>query len=336
MQEEIDSLRKEEIIKYKMNDVLEGGEILKIKYDRTMKALFNNKNKEGVKWFVAKILEKDINEIDDITIFDNNELAPLNIHDKSKTVDFIVHVGNDTIIMELNNNNSGKDYTRNLLYTFHALLNSIEIGESYHEIHGYLINLNWFNEKEKKYYEMEGEQIINYPYPKLGYEDSKNIITVKNVNLSFYDKLTYNGIKMKDLLWKIFTIDKKEELRDIGKNIKELSYYCRELERLSQSKEFCMIIWNEKLEKNLQNVAAYTDGEEAGIKKGKSLGIEEGRNLGIKEGKSLGIEEGKNLGIEEATKSIVRSLYENGVSIDIISKSTGLNEQEIDEIIRNS
>ena len=105
-----------------------------------------------------------------------------------------------------------------------------------------------------------------------------------------------------------------------------------------------MIIWNEKLEKNLQNVAAYTDGEEAGIKKGKSLGIEEGRNLGIEEGKSLGIEEGRNLGIkegkslgiEEATKNIVRSLYENGVSIDIISKSTGLKDNEIKKIINSN
>ena len=38
-------------------------------------------------------------------------------------------------------------------------------GGKYHEMHGYLINLNWVT-KDHKYYDMKGVTEINYPYPK--------------------------------------------------------------------------------------------------------------------------------------------------------------------------
>ncbi len=34
---------------------------------------------------------------------------PLNHYDKGKTVNFIVSVGDDVVIVEMNNNNSGRD-----------------------------------------------------------------------------------------------------------------------------------------------------------------------------------------------------------------------------------
>lgn len=150
---------------------------------------------------------------------------------------------------------------------------------------------------------MEGVQVIKYPYPKLGEESFKSIITVKNINLSFYDKLSYNGTKMKDFLWKLFTIDKIDDLHDIEENIKELSYYCKELERLSKSEEFCMLVWDEKLEKKLQNLAAYGDGKEAGT--------------------------------VETRNEMIRKLYKNNVSVKIICNSTGLTKEEIGKIINN-
>lgn len=55
---------------------------------------------------------------------------------------------------------------------------------------------------------MPGVTEIKYPYPIIGKEHENSIITVKNVNLSFFDKMMYNGVKMKDFLWKLFTINK--------------------------------------------------------------------------------------------------------------------------------
>ena len=243
-----------------VKEVLEGGEVLKIKDDRTFKILWNTNNKEATTWLMSQILNRPMQDIKKVINLTNNELKPLNLYDKQKTVDFIVDLDDEIVVVELNNNNTGRDYTRNLFYTFHALLNKVERGDKYNHVHGYLINLNWFDNKYKKLQKMEGETIIEYPYPLIGEEKEKSIITVKNINLSFYDNLAYNGIKMKDFLWKLFTIDKLEDLHDVESNIDELKDYCKELERLSKDKEYCVMVWSEKLEKNLSNLAEYNDG----------------------------------------------------------------------------
>ena len=54
-EENIEKIQEEDIINLKMKAVLEGGEILKIKSDRTFKALFNGNDKLSMKWFVAQI-----------------------------------------------------------------------------------------------------------------------------------------------------------------------------------------------------------------------------------------------------------------------------------------
>ena len=46
--------------------------------------------------------------------------------------------------------------------------------------------------------------------------------------------------------------------------------------------------------------------------------------------------EGKKIGIKETKKEMVINLYNQDVSIDIISKASGLSQEEIEEIINNS
>ena len=46
-----------------------------------------------------------------------------------------------------------------------------------------------------------------------------------------------------------------------------------------------------------------------------------------------GIQQGKLEGIQENTIKMVKALYENGASLDLISKSTGLSIDEIKKII---
>ena len=284
--------------------VLEGGDILKIKDNRTFHALFNNQDKKATLWFMSQILQKRMDEIKEIIKIENNELKPLNHYDKGKTVDFIVSVGDDVVIVEMNNNNSGRDYTRNLFYTFHALLNKVEVGNKYTKKHGILINLNWFTNDNEKLKIIPGVTEIKYPYPIIGKEHEDSIITIKNVNLSFYDKMMYNGVKMKDFLWKLFTINKLEEIQDVGKNIKELSHYCQEIERLSMSKEYCMTIWNETLEDKLSGITFYEDG--------------------------------KKFGEKNKEREMIINFFNNGVSLDVIAKSVNLSLSEVQNIINSN
>ena len=82
---------------------------------------------------------------------------------------------------------------------------------------------------EKSYQKMPGITEVKYPYPVLGKEAQDNIIIVKNVNFSFYDNIMYNGVDMKDFVWKLFTIDKLEDIQDVKEHINESSHYCNEL-----------------------------------------------------------------------------------------------------------
>ena len=299
-------------------ELFEGGDLLKVKDNRTFHALINAHDKSATLWFMSQILERPMEDIKSIIKIENNELKPLNRFDRGKTVDFMVSVGDDLVIVEMNNN-AGRDYTRNLYYTFHALLNKVEIGKKYSIRHGILVNLNWFNNNEKELQQMPGIKNIKYPYPKIGMEDKDNIIIVKNINLSFYDKKSYNGIVMKDFVWKLFTINKKDEIEDVGKNIKELDNYCKELKRLSKDREYCMNVWSERLEENLSNLSAYNNGKE------------EGEKIGKEEGEKIGREEG----IAFQQKETVINMHRDQMSSELISKYVNLSVEEVEKIINS-
>lgn len=55
------------------------------------------------------------------------------------------------------------------------------------------------------------------------------------------------------------------------------------------------------------------------------LGINQGITQGIKQGKSEGIKQGKTEGIRQTVANFLKA----GASLDLISKATGLSEEEI-------
>ena len=311
-----------EIIKKRMNEVLEGGDILKVRDDRTFKALWNENDMEAVTWLVSGITKRPISELKGKIEVLNNELKPLNMHDKKKTVDFIVNLDDTAIIIELNNNDTGRDYTRNLLYTFHALLNKIERGEKYRHLHGYLINLNWWSDKYKNLKDMQRIQEVRYPYPEIGKEDEA-IVIVKNINLSIYDKMRYNEVGKEEFLWKLFTINNSKDLENIKTSFKELSIYCNELESLSRNEEYCMFVWSERIEKNLSGIADYNDG------------VAYGEKIGMEKGKKLGQDEGIKEGIAQKERELVINMHNDNVPIESIIKYANITEDKVLEIINS-
>ena len=76
------------------------------------------------------------------------------------------------------------------------------------------------------------------------------------------------------------------------------------------------MVWDERIERNLRAQQEYFDGKQEGLKVGKEEGIIEG--------------------ILKNKKDMVINLNNNGVSIDIISKSTGLSKEEIQKIIKSN
>ena len=76
-----------------------------------------------------------------------------------------------------------------------------------------------------------------------------------------------------------------------------------------------------------------------GIKQGIEQGIQQGIEQGIEKGIQQGIEQGIQRGIEQGSdntkKAMIVELNNNGIPLDIISKSSGLSIDEVKKIIKN-
>ncbi len=78
----------------------------------------------------------------------------------------------------------------------------------------------------------------------------KYFIKFIHINLCIFKDICYNEVESDDLVWKLFTITDKEELNDLVKKEKLLKNYCNKITRLSKDKEYCRMIWDDRLEEN--------------------------------------------------------------------------------------
>lgn len=77
----------------------------------------------------------------------------------------------------------------------------------------------------------------------------------------------------------------------------------------------------------------FADGIEKGFNEGKEKGFADGKEKGFSEGKEKGFADGKEKGFAEGSleerSKIAKSLYANGVPLEIIMRCSGFSEEEI-------
>ena len=282
--------------------ILGEDEILEIKSDRLFHDLWNEHEMDTIEWTVMQILNCNYEDIHGKVKVGNIRLTNLSKDDKQKYVDLVVYYKETITVIELNNNAS-TNYVRNVLYTLNAINNSFIEGEEYTDkrVRGILVNLNWYKNKDNRE-SIKGKEEILYGYPIINEENKDYLLKIININLDYFSKLLYNKTKKSDILWKLFTINKKSELEKIVFKEKLLSNYENKIKRLSQDKEYCKMVWDERIERNLKAQQEFYDG--------------------------------KKEGIIETQKEFVINFANNGVSHEIISKSTGLSIKEVEEIIK--
>ena len=137
-----------------------------------------------------------------------------------------------------------------------------------------------------------------------------------SINLEYYATKCYNGASDKDVLWKLFTRTKKDDLKKITANEELLTNYYNKIEHLSHSKEYCRMVWDERIENNLRKYEAYTSGKDEGIQEGIEKGIQEG--------------------IEKKQKEMILNMYKDNLPIETISKYANLSISKVEEIIKNN
>jgi len=282
--------------------------LLLIKNDQVFKDMFNENQMDTLEWIVMKILNAKYEDIHGKVIVKNKELTSTYQKERKKTVDLLVDYNGNDILIELNNNFTG-NYMRNLLYAFNIISNHYNKGVSNNNIKKdkvkiILINLNWHH-KNYNHKMVDGKKEVLLEYPEYNYQDY--LIKIININLDFYYELCYYNIKESDRLWKLFTIENKEDLDLLVKEEKLLLGYQRKLLYLSDNEDYKKMILNEDIERNAMEEQQFGYAYDTGMKKG----------------------------IASKEKEIVINMYKDGMSLELISKYSNLSLEEVNKIVEN-
>ncbi len=266
--------------------------------DTTFKHFFKIKDyKEFFNTIIKPIINMDINEfrLYDPELNSGNEKRDyrLDILLVSDKVDIVISI-------EMNQFPSEETKYRNRLYLYAALAKSLNSGEDIKKKQIIQINFN----KEKNPY------ISKASYSVMDINTHKEIkdFKIHEVYLENYKGIRYNGDNKEETYLSLFTATSYEELREIAGDDKEALKIVDELERLGLDDNFGLAYDNEEMQKRMINTA---------------------RNWGYDDGKVEGLEEGK----KQEQITIAKNFLKDGIPIEVVSKNTGLNIEELKNLI---
>ena len=265
--------------------------------DTMFNTMLNNESRKiYAAYLIALTLDMDYKKVYDSLIFVKDKLDKENYHESSKTVDLVCKIDKEIIGIEMNNNTSKAALERNLSYAADLYKSKMIRGSAYNYQKVIQININNFT------FEGNNSTIERY--------------SLKNEKGEmFTDKLIFIHIYLPNIRKKCY-----------NKGVEELN----DLEKL-------LLIFNE--DKNLQELCGGNRIMEEYVKESidaskedeviglydKELHLEKLRLSEIEEAEERGIEQG----IDQRNIEIAKNLLKSKVSIDIISSSTGLSNEQI-------
>ena len=269
--------------------------------DTTFKHLFKIEDyKEFFNVIIKSIIDMDINDfkLHDAELNSGNEKRDyrLDLLLVSDLVDIVISI-------EMNQFPSEEAKYKNRLYVYALLAKSLNSGEDIKKKQVIQINFN----KEKHPY------VSKASYSVMDLNTHKEIkdFKIHEVYLENYKGIRYNGDNKEEMYLSLFTATSYEELREIAGNEKEALKIVDELEKLGIDDELGAVYDNEEMQKRMINTA---------------------RNWGYDDGKAEGLEEGKKEGKKEEKVFIAKNLLKNDISIEVISESTGLSIEKLEEL----
>ena len=327
---------------------LKEGEIIPLTYDKLFIDIFNNPDNIGIlEEFLAVYLNVSLEKIEGKVKLLPRELKTGNKSLRDKQVDLLLKLDKEIINIEISNRSSQGITDRNIIFACSSHAKQLGYKDNdYSKIEKTLqICLNNFkcnkhNLVEKYYLKNEYGEILSEK------------IEIDMVDMVKGEKICYNEPNNKLAMWckalktklkvefekLIEGVIVKEEMKH--KIVDEVEKYSDDLEYVEDYINIKTALSKEEMERNTYMVEAIekglNEGMERGLKEGRQKGLEEGRKQGLEEGRKLGIEKAKkevyDSGITEGIIQIARNLKANGISIDMIIKSTNLTKDEIERL----
>ena len=269
--------------------------------DTTFKHFFKI---EDYKEFFNTIIKPIINmDIKDFKLYD----AELNSGNEKRDYRLDILLVSDlvdlVISIEMNQFPSEETKYKDRLYVYSLLAKSLNSGEDIKKKKVIQINFN----KEKHPYVSKGSFYL------MDKETNREIkdFEIYEVYLENYKGIRYNGDNKEEAYLSLFTANSYEELREIAGDDKEALKIVDELERLGIDDKFGVVYDNEAMQKRMINTA---------------------RNWGYDDGYDTGKADGLEEGAKAEKIEIAKNLLKKGVSIDLVSESTGLSIEELEEL----
>ena len=318
---------------------MEDKEFYTCRYDRTFKEVFMKKeNKDLLIPLLESILDIKIKELTYLNLEKNSD----NVRLKRKHFDLHIKTENENIQIEVNS--QMRDYVRcrNVSYLFDTYSHDIIKGEEYDQNTLFVqINFSYGLGKNTKYFDKNDENINLFMLKNNKGKTLINNLKYYELNMDYFMNLWYSkNEKLIDKYKYIIMMDlEKEDLSILSKKDKVVDKYMSEVIKVNEDPEFREWISAEKDDLMIEN-SLKTQFRKEGLEEGKAegraeglkIGKEEGREEGRAEGRAEGRKEGRAEGMRLANIETAKNLKENGISIDIISKSTGLTKEEIEKL----
>lgn len=303
---------------------LQPGEIIPLSFDFMFTTIFNKEeNIDILESFLSCYLEIPLSEISGHLKLIQRQLPIENKTEARKQIDLLLDYKGKKINIELSNKATRGVIDRNVEYICGVHSKQLKSGfKNYHEIEESIqININNYrcNENGKikdEYYLRNSEGKI-----------LTNKLRIDLVDIVNGLEMWYPNTENKLSRWcKIFVCKSLEELKELlGDDLMKEDSKERlldEINKLSSDEEYLEMyeihtdLSREELERNTIIEDLKIEAKEQGMKEGMKEGIEQG--------------------IEQGIIQVAKNMLEQNISIDIISKTTGLTEKEILNLKSNS
>ena len=242
----------------------------------------------------------------------NRELLKYNFNEKAGIVDLLITADGEIIHLELQNLNRYNLEDRIEFYSSKLIGSyALEKGDDY-----------------KQLKRVRTFIIINYPY-KL--KTIKNIVKLKvlNTNYIFNNKKEYKLLNLYEI--DKGKLDNYSELYKLFK-INDFSILDREIKEtlpkqiLEDMKKFNL---NKEDRKNMEDIVELMRNEKEDYGAAYECGVMDGEVRGQKRGEKLGKKQGISEGIKKRNTEIAKSMIDENIDINIISKVTGLTKDQL-------
>ena len=282
---------------YQEDIVRQKYEVIPGTFDPIFKEIFKS-NKEFLADIIYEVTGIPKEEVLKGTII-NSEYPILNINEKKRTSDLIIELDDSVINLEMNNHYYKKLNKRNDIYLFKI----VSLSDKSVTIQ---ININNFRSKD-------GQVVKRYTLKDDEGKEEDEIGLIKyDIYLENIKEKYYNNDKLTKLekYMLMLKLRKREELLEVSKGDKDMSEVYKKLDDLSKDKYYALL-YDEEEKKAYENKCILEDA------------IEDAK------------ENGYNSGLNDGISNIAKNLLSMNMTLEDISKATGLTIDEIKKLKEN-